>query len=74
MISFQTKVFSGCPVLASGLLTPLSSVKLIRQDFWHTTMHWFSTVKSWMVVITMLVIAQRLDTHTVGSKHRCAIP
>ena len=53
-------VFSGCPVLASGL-TPLSAVKLPRRRFWHPTMHAWCTAASRACVVAVLVAELRVD-------------
>jgi hypothetical protein len=53
-----TKVFAGCPVLATGL-TPLSSVRLLRRTLWHPTMHSWCTQRQRMCVLALLVAELR---------------
>ena len=53
-----TKIFSGCPVLATGM-TPLSSVRLLQHTLWHPTMHSWCTLGQRRCVLAVLVAELR---------------
>ena len=53
-----TKVFAGCPVLATEM-TPLSSVRLLRRTLWHPTMHSWCSQGQHMCVLAVLVAELR---------------
>jgi len=56
------RVFTGCPVLAAGGLTPHSAVPPLRRNFWHWTMHWaWCTPGQRTCVLAVLVCELRTD-------------
>ena len=74
-LALPVEIFSGCPVLHSGL-TPWSAVNVLRRDLWHRTMHaWCppsAKASVFAVFVAELRMGRRAEQETFSCSTTCA--